>query len=144
MADGPIDEPTILTNLSKLDGQLAMCFDDNGVTREMQARLARANFTDVRKFRHFGRNDESVLKGLKDHFGLNEEASLAKRAEVSSIMAAWHASAALVKRKNEADAEASVAQQAKVIRKGDYLRLRAAYELVFGELDDDQVPGKLS
>ena len=45
--------------------------------------------------------------------------------------------------KNDDDPDKSVAGVAKTMRKGDYLKLRSAYETACGEVEDDKVPGKL-
>ena len=136
-------DASVQEELVKIDPDTLYLFQDSGVSQEIQAKLGYAGFSSVAKLRGLGDSRSDISSLLNTELEHDASASLAKRAAVAAVQAAWEASKIFVDKKVALDAEERIRGEPRPIKLTEFNRLKAAQEKVLGQgvkLPDEALP----
>ena len=113
------------------------------VSIAIQAKFYHTGVTTLSRFAKFCKDDDEMRKLLCDDFGLDVNTSLAARSEVCGILGAFETARTrnmeVAKHAGEMDAR----QLTKPLLGSEYLILRRAFETLYGQHEDCNLPARL-
>lgn len=136
----PWSADDVQEELAKMDPDILYLLEDNGVTQEIQAKLAYAGFSSVSKLRGLGDSREDIRDILRDSMGIDAQTNLTRRALVAAVQAAWEAAKTYVDKKSQAEAEDRIRGEPRSLKLTEFLRVKAAMEKVQGKTPEELVP----
>ena len=122
--------------------ELKWLMSDNEVPLEVQSVLYHLGFTKIKVFIGIGESRQEVRTVLANDVGLDPAADIPSRVAVAMVLAAWEAARSQVQREQLQKAEAKAAHVPTPVGSVDHQAMRAAYELRFGRLDNQEVPSR--
>ena len=112
------------------------------VTQANQRLLFHYGVTTIEKFASFVKDRADLDTVLKEHWGLDQDASLDQRVQVAGFACAWNNAQTRTQKTAEVDAEHDVMDRAKPLVPGEWASMRAALERRQGQLEDKVMPAK--
>ena len=129
-------------NRAKASPDLRFLLDREGVSLIIQARLVHAGVTTMRQFGACFTTSEDLRSVAKVDFALDPTV-MAQRVELSKLVVAWESAKIRSTKLTEAEADAEVRQEAKLLKGTDVNTIRKSYESKWWKLEEDQVPAKV-
>ena len=128
--------------LSKGGANLKYLFGRNDVSRDIMAIWFHVGVTTVEKFANIAKDEADLLAVLKNHIGVDQDASLEQRVQAASLTCAWSNARTRVQRSAEVEAEMDSNEWRKPIVASEWLAMKAGLEGAVGILDDSVMPSK--
>ena len=122
--------------------ELRFLLDRDTIPEDIQANLFHAGVTTLRQLAAIASDPEDVKKMMKDDLGIDPTGGLQNRVLVSKIVVAWESARARSTKHAEAEAEAELRQEPKVLRTTDFRAMKDAWEKKWWPLEDRQIPAK--
>ena len=98
--------------------------------------------TTIEKLANIAKDRDDMVKMLKDHWGLDQDAALGDRVQVAAIICAYTNAQARSQRAAEVDAEHDVQEWTKPVIAGEWAAMKAALERRHGLMEDRVMPSK--
>lgn len=98
--------------------------------------------TTVEKFAALAKDRTDLVAVLKEHWGLDQEASLVERVQVAAIACAHQNAVTRSQRAAEVDAEHDVQDRVKPVIAGEWSSMKTALEKRLGIVEDRIMPAK--
>ena len=117
---------------------------DCEVSLRAQYELVSNGVTSERKLINLEESKDKVREVLKTQFGMDGDASLPMRVQVSTILDAWESAKDFVKKENELRAEARSSHEPKEIQGPEQTMLRRAIQAIGGKRPDKEIPAEAS
>ena len=107
--------------VSDLDPDLAFVFDDNGVHREVQAKIAECGFIEAKLFAKAdgGEGEVGLWKFLDTEVSIKQTGTSVARIQAARVVLAWEASKKRITIKNESEAQQRVGDGPRTIARND-------------------------
>ena len=115
---------------------------DCEVSLRAQYELVSNGVTSERKLMNLEESKDKVREVLKTQFGMDGDASLPMRVQVSTILDAWESAKDFVKKENELRAEARSSHEPKEIQGPEQTMLRRAIQAIGGRRPDKEIPAE--
>ena len=128
--------------MAKGGADLKYLFGRNDVSKEVQAIWFHVGVTTLEKFANIAKDEKDLLTVLKDHIGVDQDASLEQRVQAASLTCAWMNARTRVQRSAEVEAEMDTNEWRKPIVASEWLAMKAGLEGAVGILDDSVMPSK--
>ena len=124
-------------NRAKASPDLRFLLDREGVSLIIQARLVHAGVTTMRQFGACFTTSEDLRSVAKEDFALDPTV-MAQRVELSKLVVAWESAKIRSTKLTEAEADAEVRQEAKLLKGTDVNTIRKSYESKWWKLEEDR------
>ena len=98
--------------------------------------------TTIEKMANIAKDREDMVKMLKEHWDLDQDASLDARVQVAAILCAYTNAQARSQRAAEVDAEHDVQEWTKPVVAGEWAAMKSALERRHGLMEDRVMPSK--
>jgi len=140
--------PIVLTEeqraeaLRKGNADLKFLLERNEVPPEVAAQWFHAGVTTLEKFANIAKDVIDLASVLKEHLGVDQDASLEARVQVAAVTCAWTNARTRVLRAAEVEAELDTKEWRKPIATTEWLAMRTGLEKVVGTLDERLTPAK--
>lgn len=128
--------------LAKGGADLKFLFEKNDVSVEVMAAWFNAGVVTLEKFANIAKDIVDLASVLKNHLGIDQDASLADRVKVASVTCAWNNARTRVQRAAEVEAEMDTKDWIKPLVSSEWLAMKAGLERVVGALDEKATPAK--
>jgi hypothetical protein len=128
--------------LTKGGADIVFLLGAESVDIDTQAKLFSIGVTDVPKFSVFAKDETELTELLRDEFGLDKTAGLAKRAQIGNILIAFQRAQSRTTKEAELEAEFAAKRMTRPLRTTEYGSMRTTWEAKWWHLDDKQCPSR--
>ena len=123
--------------------ELKYAFGKDGVSLRVQAIFFHVGVTTLARLSTFAASDGDLRAVLKDNMGLDADASLGARSEVSGVLCCFRSANTRTEEMSKQLGAMDAMQQSKPLMGSDYLIMRNAYELLYGVLEEADAPARV-
>jgi len=129
--------------LTALNPGFRLLLAEQGVPTAVQGVLGHLKIITYELYAKLEPDEAALRRWLRAGAGLGLDADTTdNRVLVSALLVTWDACRDRISRRTAMDSESRAAGRTPTLLRGDILALRRAYETVYGELVDDDAPGK--
>ena len=128
--------------MKALQSDLEFLFTDRLIPQAVQATIAYDGYVSLNTFRHVAKDEEDLRKWIYGALGIDPMAGREHRLNTAKIVDAWEATRKRAAAQDDAEAEQRASKQPRTLLKGTHVELRKKYELIHGEIDDDEYPSE--
>ena len=128
--------------LKKGGADLKFLFGRNDISEDVMAVWFHVGVTTLEKFGNIAKDEGDLLKVLKDHIGVDPDATLEQRVQAASLTCAWSNARTRIQRSAEVEAELDSNEWRKPVVSSEWLAMKAGLEGAVGPLDDTVMPSK--
>ena len=128
--------------LKKGGSDLKFLLGRNDVSDDIMATWFHVGVVTIEKFGNIAKDETDLLRVLRDHIGVDPDASLEQRVQAASLTCAWSNARTRIQRMAEVEAELDSNEWRKPVVSSEWLAMKAGLEGAVGPLDDAVMPSK--